>query len=298
MENAVQNRAFRHSPCVGICALDPASGWCLGCGRTGDEIASWPTLDEAGHRQIWVDLPRRLALLSVRVRMLPWSVEQIGDFASTTLSSEQGTWVIGVPGAVAEFPCGPTHGVKASREGDFVFGLTKKAVLRLALHERLRAFAFGEATPIVLGVAKARVEFSVSESMTALGKDAGAVDAKHKSDELFDFGLGRQGNRFCVRTGNPELIEALWSQCGAPWQNALAALGGALLRHSPHRVLESALARIEVFAPIPAPGTVTPPGAHTHFLPEFLASGEDAPSGLELPDYALPVAIYYPPPSS
>jgi hypothetical protein len=29
-------------------------------------------------------------------------------------------------------------------------------------------------------------------------------------------------------------------------------------------------------------------------LPQFLAAGEDAPAGLELPDYALPVAIYYP----
>ena len=46
--------------------------------------------------------------------------------------------------------------------------------------------------------------------------------------------------------------------------------------------------------PIPAPGAVAPPGAHTHFLPEFLQAGEEAPAGLALPDYALPVAIYYP----
>jgi hypothetical protein len=51
---------------------------------------------------------------------------------------------------------------------------------------------------------------------------------------------------------------------------------------------------IEVLAPIAAPGTLTPQGAHTHFLPEFLQDGEEAPAGLALPDYALPVAIYYP----
>ena len=68
--------------------------------------------------------------------------------------------------------------------------------------------------------------------------------------------------------------------------------------HSPHRVVESALARIEVFTPIPAPGTTTPPGAHTHFLPQFLATGDEAPAGLGLPDYALPVAIYYPSPEA
>jgi uncharacterized protein len=28
------------SPCVGVCQLD-AQGYCLGCHRTGDEIARW-----------------------------------------------------------------------------------------------------------------------------------------------------------------------------------------------------------------------------------------------------------------
>ena len=46
--------------------------------------------------------------------------------------------------------------------------------------------------------------------------------------------------------------------------------------------------------PIPAPGAITLQGAHTHFLPEFLKDGEEALAGLALPDYALPVAIYYP----
>jgi predicted Fe-S protein YdhL (DUF1289 family) len=34
------------SPCVAVCRLDPASGRCVGCGRTIDEIAAWPGLDE------------------------------------------------------------------------------------------------------------------------------------------------------------------------------------------------------------------------------------------------------------
>ncbi|MEM8878798.1 MAG: DUF1289 domain-containing protein, partial [Pseudomonadota bacterium] len=29
------------SPCVGLCRLDEATGYCLGCARTGDEIADW-----------------------------------------------------------------------------------------------------------------------------------------------------------------------------------------------------------------------------------------------------------------
>ncbi|HNZ57138.1 MAG TPA: DUF1289 domain-containing protein [Methylophilaceae bacterium] len=29
------------SPCVGVCAMDEATGYCLGCYRTIDEIKSW-----------------------------------------------------------------------------------------------------------------------------------------------------------------------------------------------------------------------------------------------------------------
>jgi len=29
------------SPCIGVCIIDPASGFCLGCARTIPEIAGW-----------------------------------------------------------------------------------------------------------------------------------------------------------------------------------------------------------------------------------------------------------------
>jgi predicted Fe-S protein YdhL (DUF1289 family) len=32
------------SPCIGICRIEPATGWCRGCLRTLDEIADWPML--------------------------------------------------------------------------------------------------------------------------------------------------------------------------------------------------------------------------------------------------------------
>ena len=34
------------SPCVGVCRLDPGSGLCVGCLRTGDEIGRWPFADD------------------------------------------------------------------------------------------------------------------------------------------------------------------------------------------------------------------------------------------------------------
>ena len=47
------------SPCIAFCTLDPASGLCLGCGRTVDEIAAWPTLGDAAKARILAQLPAR-----------------------------------------------------------------------------------------------------------------------------------------------------------------------------------------------------------------------------------------------
>ena len=290
-----QTAPLQHSPCVGVCTLDQATGWCLGCGRSGDEVARWIAMSEAERLACWAELPRRLERLAVAAHLLPWAPAEIADWTGETLAAGAGTWVVGVPGALAEFPCGPAHGVKLARGPDAVFGRAGKAAFRLRLHEKLRAFAFGKTGPIVLGLPKAHIVLPVAATLTLLGPDDRAIDAQHRAQSLFDFGLGRASSRFCIRTGNADLIAALKAQCGQPWPQVMAAVGPMLLAHNPHRVVESSLARIEVTAPIPAPGTVTPAGAHTHFLPEFLQAGEEAPAGLALPDYALPVAIYYPP---
>lgn len=39
------------SPCVGICCLDQA-GYCIGCLRSGRELAEWPCATEARKREI------------------------------------------------------------------------------------------------------------------------------------------------------------------------------------------------------------------------------------------------------
>ena len=39
------------SPCNGVCAID-ARGACLGCRRTLDEIAAWPTAGDEAKRAI------------------------------------------------------------------------------------------------------------------------------------------------------------------------------------------------------------------------------------------------------
>lgn len=52
------------SPCTGVCRIDPASGWCVGCGRTLDEIARWGTTNGADRDATMAALPERMAALS------------------------------------------------------------------------------------------------------------------------------------------------------------------------------------------------------------------------------------------
>ena len=43
--------------------MDEPSGYCVGCGRTLDEIALWSVLDDDDKRAVWALLPARMALL-------------------------------------------------------------------------------------------------------------------------------------------------------------------------------------------------------------------------------------------
>jgi predicted Fe-S protein YdhL (DUF1289 family) len=51
------------SPCVNICRMDQASGLCLGCARSMDEISLWARLSESERLRIMADLPARFALI-------------------------------------------------------------------------------------------------------------------------------------------------------------------------------------------------------------------------------------------
>ncbi len=51
------------SPCINVCRLDPATGWCEGCARSIDEIAAWGRLDDAAKQAVLQRLPMRRAAL-------------------------------------------------------------------------------------------------------------------------------------------------------------------------------------------------------------------------------------------
>lgn len=56
---AAQTGAGVASPCIDVCRIDSASGWCEGCLRTIDEIAAWSSLSDDGKRAVWQRLEQR-----------------------------------------------------------------------------------------------------------------------------------------------------------------------------------------------------------------------------------------------
>lgn len=47
------------TPCVKVCAVDGASGYCLGCRRTLPEIAGWSRFSDAERDAVMAALPHR-----------------------------------------------------------------------------------------------------------------------------------------------------------------------------------------------------------------------------------------------
>lgn len=51
------------SPCVNVCEMDAATGWCRGCARRLDEIAGWGGAPDGAREQVMAQLPARRALM-------------------------------------------------------------------------------------------------------------------------------------------------------------------------------------------------------------------------------------------
>ncbi|MGE0733958.1 MAG: DUF1289 domain-containing protein [Alphaproteobacteria bacterium] len=54
------------SPCILVCQLDHRTGYCFGCGRTGDEIMRWTSYTDAQRDTIMAGLDERLVRLGMK----------------------------------------------------------------------------------------------------------------------------------------------------------------------------------------------------------------------------------------
>lgn len=56
------------NPCVQICVQDREDGFCLGCGRTSDEINNWQNLPRVEREKIVTTLDDRIDGLTLKRR--------------------------------------------------------------------------------------------------------------------------------------------------------------------------------------------------------------------------------------
>ncbi|MBI1211080.1 MAG: DUF1289 domain-containing protein [Alphaproteobacteria bacterium] len=50
-----------NSPCVDVCSIDDDTGWCIGCGRTMNEIATWATMGDEARKKVLREVDIRKA---------------------------------------------------------------------------------------------------------------------------------------------------------------------------------------------------------------------------------------------
>lgn len=283
----------RHSPCIGICKLDDATGYCLGCGRTGAEVGDWMAMSESQRDAVWAVLPRRLSQISARVRLLPWVQGELVDWVRDSIVGRQGTWAVGAPGATAEFHSLGTAPLDVRVANGIVTAKLPDAAFRLRITDKVRAFAFDEGGPIVLGLPKGRATISSLSAVGLIGPDEDAIDQDERGRPLFDMGIGQRYSRFCLRPREHALAETLVEHIGRHWTEAWPRIQHRLEAADVVHVVETSAARIEAVAK-GARGVSASRGAQVRVLPELLNRGDEIAPNLSPPDYAAPIAIFHP----
>jgi predicted Fe-S protein YdhL (DUF1289 family) len=284
------------SPCIGICRIDERSGLCLGCARTGDEIAMWGEMPQNGRQSVWVELPERRKNLGLNIHRLNWETQDIQSFVSETLRPG-GTWITGVLGAVAEFSLGEDEVCEIETDANLLRAFSPRGAISFHIGENLRALSFGSMSRqeiIVLALPRSEAKSFPGEGLVCLGPDRDAIREGARDEILYDFGLGRRSAGFGIRTACPDLIARLDGANGLDWRQFLPSIGTDIQRASPTRVVRNAIGRIEVFATIPPPNGKSPAGPHTHLLPAYLIEGSDVPSKIDMPEGYVACATYYP----
>jgi uncharacterized protein len=54
------------TPCIKICVVEPETGFCIGCGRTRGEIATWLSMSVVERHTVMLALPERNSTLTMR----------------------------------------------------------------------------------------------------------------------------------------------------------------------------------------------------------------------------------------
>jgi hypothetical protein len=212
--------------------------------------------------------------------------ELLGDLATG--------WSMGPPGAIAEFARDPDE----PGDGDAGWVVTGRGGIRLdpppsavpVAYETPAGPGLHWTQAVAFCLPPERARRAGRAVITELGPDAGALRPDDRGAVLVDLGLGTPTLDAYVRTADLELLALLRAHAGQPL--SATPVGAELVARSPHRVFLTAVGRVEVYAPIPAPDGRSPLGPHTHLLPHLPGRGP-APT-VPIPAGQVAVAHAYP----
>ena len=207
---------------------------------------------------------------------------------------------VGSYGAIAEFHRHNDEALTASGEMTLSIQTTRGALvlevpgdLVPIAYETLSRRAGCWQHGVVFCLPEARAQGARRRNLTELGEDCSAPAEAHKTDVLFDLGLGAKNVDFCVRTSDTELIRTLRRYAGQNLFDPSCKAFASLLEANPHRVVVSACARAEVYQAIGREHT--PEGPHTHVLPKLLRSGRTHSANVPIPKGLKPCFSLHPP---
>lgn len=236
---------------------------------------------------------------------MPRTAMMIADLSAEvvlrrSLQDAASSFSIGVPAAVAEFMRAADEPL-LTEDAESPIVTTARGAIRLAW--RADAVSVAYETPsrrperwlqgVVFCLPEATARMSGGCALSELGPDRDAVRPDDRGAILFDLGVGAPQVDFCIRTGEPALIDLLRRHLGHPSAEWPGEVMTALLETGPHRVVISRLGRIEVTQPIPHDRT--PLGPHTHLFFDRLGDGRTHDEGLPVPAGYLPCLQLYPP---
>lgn len=64
MSSTIRQSVVIETPCIRVCAIDPAAQRCAGCHRSLQEIAGWSRMTDSERRAIMAELPGRAPVRS------------------------------------------------------------------------------------------------------------------------------------------------------------------------------------------------------------------------------------------
>lgn len=204
---------------------------------------------------------------------------------------------IGGFGAVAEFQ---EEAAEITQHADKLIATSSRGSLCIQLNRNETALAYEMPSQqtdcwqyglALLGDA-ASSTMSGRTVLTELGEDKRAICARENGAVLFDIGVGLPHVEFCVRTTNAKLLACLRKHVGTSVIDQQHPVIKQLIEVSPHRVMRSRIARIEVYQRIDT--HKTPPGPHTHLLPDLLSRRRIHSAVIPIPPTQIPLLTVHP----